>query len=112
MGSGTPEEPRSHIQYVRRHCVIRDGPLQPSRDPILTAQQLIESPLVARMPERDRGFAISDIRNQAIQLLPEERRVDLPMRQKEMDWHEVLKRAQAERLVWYESDGFHRANKK
>ena len=98
--SGMPEEPRSHIRFVRRYCVIRDAPLHPSRDPILAAQQLIESPLVSKMPERDRETAIDDIRNQAMLLLPDQRIAVLPKEADDEAWLAILKRSQAAPLVW------------
>ena len=105
-GTGMPEEPRSHIQFVRRYCVIRDTALHPSRDPILTAQQLIESPLVSKMPGHDRANAIDEIRNQAILLLPDQRRAVLPKQTDDEAWLAILKSSQASPLVWNRVTGF------
>ena len=104
--SGMPEEPRSHIRFVRRYFVIRDTPLHPSRDPILTAQQLIESPLVSKMPERDRATAIGDIRNQAMLLIPDQRIAVLPKTADDEAWLAILKSSQASPLVWNPAIGF------
>lgn len=108
--SGIAEEPRSHIRFVRRYCVIRDTPLHPSRDPILAAQQLIESPLVSKMPERDRETAIGDIRDQAMLLLPDERIAVLPKLADEEAWLAILKSSQSSPLVWDPEKGFQEAD--
>ncbi len=68
-GSGQPERPESHIEYVRRHCVMRDRPLSPQGDPIAVAQELLQSHLI-----RGLGAAAEyggrDVKRQAITLLP------------------------------------------
>ncbi len=109
VGTGMPEEPRSHMQFVRRHCVIRDAPLHPSRDPILIAQQLIESLLVSKMPEDDREAAIRDIRDQAFLLLPAERRAKLRDVEDDNDWFAIVKRSQVAPLEWSLATGFQEA---
>ncbi|MCA9195004.1 MAG: hypothetical protein KDB03_24700 [Planctomycetales bacterium] len=108
-GSGMPESPRSHIEFVRRYCVIRDFQLHPSRDPILIAQQLIESPLVSKMPTRDRKEATNDIRSQAMMLLPYDRLASLPKAMNDQVWNTVLELSKASSLTWRQGIGFQEA---
>ena len=111
-GSGQPEHPRSHLQFVKSHCVIRDRPLHPSGDPILLAQQLIDSPLLSRMPEDDRKHAVSNIREQAAKLLPKELRERWKDPTKDKAWIEILTDAAAAPLQWHSEYGFQKVNAK
>lgn len=61
-GSGMPEHPLSHIDFAQRYCVIRDAPLAPKRDPIATAQMLIESQIVQSMATEDRKICEENIK--------------------------------------------------
>lgn len=41
--TGLPEHPSSHIQWARRHCIVRDEPLSPTKDPLAAAEALLRS---------------------------------------------------------------------
>lgn len=103
-GAGMPEHPRSHIDFVRKHCVIRDARLQPSVDPVLTGVQLLESPLVPRMPGNDRESATRDIQSQAISLLPKERHDHL--NKERQQWTAAKALSTATPLQWDDQKGF------
>ena len=107
-GGGMPEHPRSHIDFVRKNCVIRDAPLRPFGDPVLTGQQLIDSPLITRMPANDRATGIDDIQRQAILLLPKSRRDRLENGRK--GWSSALSLSRDAPLVWNDKNGFVEAN--
>ncbi len=68
-GSGHPEHPESHIEYVRRHCVMRDRPLSPQGDPIAVAQELLQSHLIRGLGGAAE-YGERDVKQQAITLLP------------------------------------------
>ena len=63
---GMPEPPEDRIAWARRYCVLRDQPLQPSVNPILAAQTLLESRQFQLLDEYHRRTATSEIRSQAL----------------------------------------------
>jgi hypothetical protein len=67
--SGQPEHPQSHIEYVRRHCVMRDRPLSPQGDPIAVAQELLQSHLILGLGNAAEVGQM-DVKRQAMTLMP------------------------------------------
>ncbi len=67
---GMPEPPGDRIAWTRRNCVLRDQPLQPSVNPILAAQTLLESRQFQLLDESQRHTATSAIRSQALAMTP------------------------------------------
>lgn len=104
-GTGIPEHPYSHIDFVQRYCVIRDAPLAPKQDPITTAQMLIESQIVQVIEADDRKSCIEDIRKQAMLMVPQSRRPQGD-KNKNIGWFEAWERSLERLLKWVEGQGF------
>jgi hypothetical protein len=66
---GMPEHPSSHIEWVRRHGVIRDEPLHPTKHPLAAAEQLLRSRKFAELDEYARQAAITSLRSQALAMV-------------------------------------------
>ena len=101
---GMPESPEDRLAWVRRNCVLRDQPLQPSVNPILTAQTLLESRQFQLLNEYDRREATSAIRSQALAMTPS---VPLPIpahtrdaREADRQWAAIVAAAQGHALHW------------
>ncbi len=105
-GTGMPEHPKSHIAYVKRYCVIRDDPLIPQGDPVLTAQQLIESGVVEKMQAEERAYLKQDIMRQSLKLLPKDLQIHYDYKVPQSLWLLQLERAQNSPLKWTGVDGF------
>jgi hypothetical protein len=68
---GLPEQPTSHIEWVRRFGVIRENVLTPTRNPLESAEQLIQSVRFKNLVPIDEfkdGFhrEVHEIRTQAL----------------------------------------------
>ncbi len=101
---GMPESPEDRLAWVRRFCVLRDQPLQPSVNPILAAQTLLESRQFQLLDEYDRREATSAIRSQALAMAPS---VPLPFpahkrdaREADRQWAALVAAAQGHAIHW------------
>ncbi|MBC8354469.1 MAG: hypothetical protein H8E66_20945 [Planctomycetes bacterium] len=103
-GSGMPEHPSSHIEWARRHGVIRDEPLRPTKHPLAAAEQLLRSKKFSRLHEQLRGIAVTSIRSQALAMIPgileplPDIRHDAPERQ--AHWEARLREADRLGITW------------
>lgn len=62
---GAPEQPSSHINWARRHGVIRDEALRPTMNPLLAAEAILSSPQFQQLGEYAREEATEQLRAQA-----------------------------------------------
>ncbi len=108
-GSGMPEHPSSHIEWARRHGVMRDAPLRPTSSPLAAADKLLNSQKFARLNMDDDMASLSteSIKSQAmamvassLQPLPERRR---DRAEAQADWEERLKKAAKVGIKWDEA---------
>jgi len=68
-GSGMPEPPSAHVEWARRHGVVRDEPLKPTTNPILVAEAILRSQRFKQLADDLRGQARHLIRSQALAML-------------------------------------------
>jgi len=102
LGSVTlPESPFSHIEWARRHCVIRDEPLRPTNNPLVAAEKLLKSQKFSRHRS---DKAASFVKTQAVTMaagilepLPERRRNNAKSQE---DWETRLKTAEELGIAW------------
>ena len=66
---GMPESPRSHIEWARQYCVIRDEPLTPVGNPLVAAEKLLHSDRFQQLPVNNWTSTDDSIRSQAISML-------------------------------------------
>ena len=105
--SGVPEHPSSHIEFARKHCVIRDAPLIPRISPIVAAEQLNESQKMGRLPQRDRVGSIRSIRKQALLMLPSDwGQISKGDEENKAVWNEAKERSLLEKIKWMPGQGF------
>ncbi len=105
--SGVPEHPSSHIEFARKHCVIRDTPLIPRISPIIAAEQLNESQKMGRLPQRDRVGSIRSIRKQALLMMPSEwGEIDKGYEENKAVWDDAKERSFREKIKWMPGQGF------
>ena len=105
--SGVPEHPSSHIEFARKHCVIRAAPLIPRISPIVAAEQLNESQKMGRLPQRDRVGSIRSIRKQALLMLPSEwGEIKKGYEENKAVWDEAKERSLREKIKWMPGQGF------
>ena len=104
---GMPEHPSSHIEWARRHCVMRDAPLRPTNNPLAAADKLLNSRKFARLNEDMTRQSTELIRAHAmamvasnLQPLPERRR---DRAEAQADWEERRKEAAKVGVKWDEA---------
>lgn len=90
---GVPEQPSSHIRWVRLHGNIRNEPLVPKVDPLAAAEAILQSPRFAALSKHSREEGIRSIRSQALSMVQ-----DLGLVQAEdrlwitdAEWRRILK---------------------
>lgn len=100
---GMPEHPSSHIEWVRRHGVIRDEPLRPTTHPLAAAEKLLRSRRFARVDEPLRRIATDSIRSRALAMVPDILK-PLPGRPRDstqqVHWDARLKEADQREITW------------
>jgi hypothetical protein len=101
---GHPEHPSSHIQWARRHGVIRDEPLIPTKNPLAAAEALLTSPRFRQLDEWARESGTDSIRSQALAMigdlvkpLPKKHRTKS---QQNLDWADRLAEAEKLQIHW------------
>jgi hypothetical protein len=58
-----------HLDWVERHCVLREEPLQPSVNPLVAAEIILSSPQVSALEGFDREQVESALRDQAMSMV-------------------------------------------
>lgn len=109
LGSASlPELPYSHIEWARRHCVIRDEPLRPTSNPLVAAKKLLGSRKFSRLNEYATNGATRIIKSQAVTMvagilepLPERRRNAAKAQE---DWEARIKTAEELGIAWSEKE--------
>lgn len=69
--TGIPEHPSSRIEWARRHCVLRDEPLRPTRDPIAAAEILLNSAKFRKLGDFWGPITERHIQSQALAMIKE-----------------------------------------
>lgn len=100
---GLPEQPQSHIEWARRHGVIRDEPLTPESDPVTAADRLINSPRFQLLDDYELSDGASSVRLQALAMIDDV--IDPPVRRvsyrlSEGKWSQVRQRTAECRIRW------------
>ena len=105
--SGQPEHPSSHIEFAKKHCVILSEPLIPKINPLVAAEQIIESQKMGRLRESDREGSIRSIRQQALSMMPQEwGKIDEGYEENKAVWEEARERSLREKIKWIHGQGF------
>jgi len=102
-GSGIPEHPSSHIEWARRHGVVRDEPLRPT-NPVVAAQALQDSQPFQQLDEVSRTQATRLVRSQARAMvdtiLPVAPAEDLDDGEADRQWHALVQQVDQHEIRW------------
>lgn len=101
---GMPEDPTSHIEWARQHCVLRAKPLMPSANPLAAAEAILSSSQFKQLEEHTREAATASVRAQAV-AMTENLLTSLPKEQqtRKMDdalWQKLLAEAANLAMQW------------
>jgi len=98
--AGVPEHPSSHIQWARRHGVLRDRPLEPTVNPILSAQAILESEAFLEYDKALWGTVSAAIRERALQMVPQQRLLRRRNAVSDRRWNAAVAYAKSHPLRW------------
>jgi hypothetical protein len=101
---GVPEPPSMHIEWARRHGVVRDQPLWPDVNPLLAAETILGSQQFQQLDEIARDEATRLVRAQAYAMVagllpavPMDAQHDLD---DEVQWRSRVEESAAREIHW------------
>jgi len=104
FSGGMPEHPSSHIQWARKHGVMRDEPLRPTVSPLLAAESILASPQSQRLDEYARKQAEQIVREHAYKMVDDLLPLSPPRRfddaVDEAYWRAQVETSAAAQITW------------
>ena len=101
---GMPEPPAAHIEWARRHGVIRDQPLKPTASPVLAARVILGSQAFLQLDSFSRNQATRLLRLQAVSMVEGALPPDLTRHDdgtvERRQWRALIQDAQTRPIRW------------